>query len=462
MTPEFAGEQVAVLGLGRSGRITAQALAAGGAQVLAWDDDARARAAAHDAGISLADPEAIDWRRIAALVPSPGVPLTHPQPNPVIARARAGDVPIIGDIELFARSGAVAKVVGITGTNGKSTTTALLGHVLKEAGREVQIGANLGAPVLGLDVLDEDGVYVLELSSYQLDLTQSLCCDVAVLLNLSPDHLDRHGDMAAYIAAKRRIFSGLGPAQTAVVGIDDAPGRAICEELGQTGAPRVVPISAAHECDGVFVHERTLVDRTFGKPETVDLTGAPALLGAHNMQNTAAALAAARALALSVASVAAALNSFAGLPHRLEDLGTVAGVRFINDSKATNAEAAARALACFDRVYWIGGGRAKGSGLGPIEPYLDRIRHAFLIGEAAGTFGQALAGRVRCTGAGELRSALTAAFEMARADAQPGAVVLLSPACASFDQWSDFEARGEAFGAYVAELKAEVAGRVPR
>ena len=449
---EFEGQPVTVLGLGRSGLTTARALAAGGADVHGWDDDDGARARARDAGITTGDPARLDWRRMAALVSSPGVPLTHPRAHPLVSRARAAGVPVLGDIELFARSGQAAATVGITGTNGKSTTTALLGHILRQAGRAVTIGANLGSPVLDFEPLGADGVYVLELSSFQLELTRSLRCEVAVLLNLSPDHLDRHGNMDSYVAAKRRIFADRRPPRTAVVGIDDEFSRAVFEDLRARGDAAVVPVSSARACDGVFVLERILYERTGRSSFAADLAAADGLPGVHNMQNAAAAFAAARALGVSASVAADGLRSFPGLVHRLQDLGNVGGVRFVNDSKATNGAATARALACFDDIYWIAGGRAKEGGIEALAPHFGRIRHAFLIGEAAGDFARTLAGRVPHTPAGDLRRAVVAAFEMARTEAAATAVVLLSPACASFDQWPDFEARGEAFQAFVAEL----------
>lgn len=449
---EFAGQTVTVLGLGRSGLTAARALAAGRADVRGWDDDDSARAAARNAGIPTCDPAHLNWPDMAALVASPGVPLQRPHVHTLVARARDAGVPIVGDIELFARSGQVAAMVGITGTNGKSTTTALLGHILKEAGRSVTMGANLGDPVLDFQPLGADGVYVLELSSFQLELTESLRCDVAVLLNLSPDHLDRHGSMSGYVAAKRRVFAQCQPPQTAIVGIDDELSRAVLEDLRARGDAAVAPISGERACDGVFVLERTLYERTGGASFEAALSTASHLPGFHNMQNAAAAFAAARALGVAPAVAADGLRSFPGLVHRLQDLGRVGGVRFINDSKATNGAATAQALACFDDIYWIAGGRAKEGGIDALTPHFGRIRHAFLIGEAAGALAGTLAGQVPHTVAGDLRCAVVAAFEKAQAEAVTTAVVLLSPACASFDQWPDFEARGKAFQAYVAEL----------
>jgi len=449
----FAGRAMAVVGLAKSGISAARSLAAGGAEVWAWDDAAAARAAAHAAGLMVVEPATFDWSRLAAVVLSPGIPLTHPQPHGVVARARAHAVPVFGDLELFARTRPVARIAGVTGTNGKSTTTALIGHLLAAAGLPVAVGGNLGIPVLDLPPLDASGVYVLELSSYQLDLTQSLLCDVAVLLNLTPDHLDRHGGMAGYVAAKRAIFRGCG---TAIVGIDDADSRGVREALATQGGPAVIAISARGPLPpgepGIFAREGLLYATEGEAARAIaDLHVAPALRGEHNMQNAAAALAAVRALGVPLETVAAGLASFPGLAHRLQEVAVIDGIRFVNDSKATNGESAARALACFREVYWIVGGRPKAGGLAACAPYLDHVRQAFLIGEAAPAFAEALAGKVPCTVAGELQTAVDAAYRAARRTGAE-AVVLLSPACASFDQWPNFEARGAAFAGMAAAL----------
>ena len=445
----FANRPVAVFGLGRSGLMAARALQGGGAVVSAWDDDDDARRAANDAGVPLADLTGQDFAGFDALILSPGVPFTHPAPHPIVVRAQAAGCEVIGDVEVFVREGLPASLVGISGTNGKSTTTALLAHVLRHSGRSVAEGGNLGAPVLGLPPLDKDGVYVLELSSYQIDLTPSLVCDVAVLLNISPDHLDRHGGMAGYVAVKKRLFKKA--TATAIVGVDDAFCAGIYDDLKARGQTPVIPIAVGAPADrGVWVADGVLHDGRDGTE--IDLTEAAALRGRHNWQNAAAVYAAARALGAPTADIAPALLSFPGLAHRMESIGSVDGVLFVNDSKATNVTAAARALASFDAIYWIAGGRAKEPSLDALAPFFPRIRHAYLIGEAAPDFAASLAGKVTHTLSGDLDSAVAAAHARAVADGERGAVVLLSPAGASFDRWRDFEARGDAFRNLTAAL----------
>jgi UDP-N-acetylmuramoylalanine--D-glutamate ligase len=432
----------------------AMSLVAGGTTVWAWDDNEKSRAAAAEKGLTLQEPAAWDWRRVAALLLSPGVPLTHPAPHSVVEMARRAGCPIIGDIELLARAQPKATYVGITGTNGKSTTTALIGHILKEAGRTVEVGGNLGAPALGLAPLEAGGIYVLELSSYQLDLLEDAVFDVAVFINLSPDHLGRHGGMDGYIAAKRRIFRHQKPHMMAIVGIDDERSRAIFEELKAEGGRRIVPISCLQRVSkGVFATGGRLVDDIEGAMRSVvDLAEVPTLPGEHNWQNAAAAYAAARAVGIEREMIAKALLTYPGLAHRQERIASVDGISFINDSKATNADAAARALACYDPIYWIAGGLPKEGGLSGIEPFLPRIRHAFLIGVAEAAFAETLAGQVEVSRCGTLEVAVREAHRLAAAEAIPGAVVLLSPACASFDQFANFEHRGDVFRTLVADL----------
>jgi UDP-N-acetylmuramoylalanine--D-glutamate ligase len=450
----FRNQDIAVLGLARSGLAAAQALQAGGAKVLAWDDNAARRAAAAKAGINLVDLGQADLTSVRALVLSPGIPHRFPKPHSVAQRARDTGLPIIGDIELLALARLKARFAGITGTNGKSTTTALIGHILAAAQRKVQIGGNLGMPALLLEALGSDGVYVLELSSYQLELTQSLTLDVAVLLNVTPDHLDRHGGMAGYVEAKRRIFRNQAAQQTAIIGIDDEICRGIRDTLSNARAQRIIPISAHMEAKGgVYIRAGHLIDDLDGKAAIIlDLKDAPHLPGSHNAQNAAAGYAAARMLGVDSAACAAGIKSFPGLAHRQELIATIDGVRYVNDSKATNADAAEKALACYDDIYWITGGRAKEDGIDALAPLFPRIRRAFLIGEAAPRFAKTLDGKVDYAIAGTLDKAVAQAREAALAGKKPGAVVLLSPACASFDQFQDFEARGEAFRRLVAGL----------
>jgi UDP-N-acetylmuramoylalanine--D-glutamate ligase len=450
----FKGRRVAVLGLAKSGRAAAQSLAAGGARVLAWDDNPAARDAVAS-GIPLHDLAAVDWRDVSALVLSPGIPLSFPEPHPVVLRARAAGTEIIGDIELLGRAQPAARYVGITGTNGKSTTTALTGHLLAAAGRRVEVGGNLGTPALTLAPLEADETYVLEASSFQLDLITSLDFDIAVLLNVTPDHLERHGGMDGYIAAKRRIFARQNGAATAIIGIDDPICRDLCDELRRAGLARVVPISVNQPAaGGVYIEEGWLVDALDEKPVRVlALALAERLPGAHNWQNAAAAYAVARAAGVETAAVTAAICSFPGLAHRQELVDTIDGIRYINDSKATNADATEKALLCYPAIYWIAGGLPKAGGITPLAPHFGRLRHAFLIGRATEEFAATLDGSVPFTRCGDLATALTMASVQARRDGVPGAVVLLSPACASYDQFANFEERGDHFRQLVTERR---------
>ena len=453
----YRGRRVAVLGLGRSGLSAACALRAGGAELLAWDDKPAGREAAAAAGLPLADLASADWASIAMLVLSPGIPHSHPQPHPVALRARAAGCEILCDVELLWRARRQARFVGITGTNGKSTTTALTAHILATAGRAAAAGGNIGRAALSLEPLDGDGTYVLELSSYQLELLPETVFDIAALLNVSPDHLDRHGGLHPYVAAKRRIFAGQEGDQVAVIGIDDPHSAHVRAALAAAGRQRVLPVSATRPAPGGVsaAGGRLIDDLEGGAEEVLDLTGIATLPGAHNWQNAAAAYAVARAAGLAPEEIAAGLRLYPGLPHRQELVATVGGVRYVNDSKATNADSAARALASYDgNVYWIAGGLPKEGGIAPLAPLFPRVRHAFLIGAAAADFARTLDGRAAWTRCGDLATALALAHEMAQAERRPGAVVLLSPACASFDQWPNFEARGDAFRSMAQALAA--------
>lgn len=459
--PDMNERIAAVLGLGKSGLAAALALKVSGARLWAWDDSTEKRAEAAAAGITPIDLAHCDWRKPEFLVLSPGIPHRHPAPHPVAALAQANGKPIIGDIELLLRAAPEAGYLGITGTNGKSTTTALTGHVLRRAGREAAVGGNIGMPALALPRLDRAGLYVLELSSYQLELTPSLACRVAVLLNITPDHIDRHGDMAGYVAAKERIFARQGAGDTAVIGIDDEASRTLRDRLIATGRQRVVAVSCQERvAGGVHAVGGRLVDETGDAPlEVLDLSKVPTLPGEHNWQNAAATYAACRAVGLPPAEIVEGLRSYPGLAHRQELIASIAGVRYVNDSKATNADAAAKALACYDPIYWILGGKPKAGGLAGLEPFYRRVVHAFLIGEAAAAFERQLEGRVPTTQCGTLDRAVEAAHRLAQAEARRGAVVLLSPACASFDQFANFEQRGEAFRSLVQRFAEAGNGR---
>ena len=458
----FEGRRVAVFGLARSGLTAARALAAGGAEVALWDEKAAARAEAAAEGLPVCDLAGADWSRFDALVLSPGVPLTFPKPHWTVEMACAAGVEIVGDVELFARTVAAApdwrrpKIAAITGTNGKSTTTALLGHICTSVGKDTRVGGNIGVGVLGLEDMHGGAVYVLELSSYQLDLTSSLKADAAVLLNISPDHLDRHGGMDGYVAAKRRVFLNQGKGDTAIIGVDDPWCQRICTELVAANRRTIRPISAARSMGrGVYGLQGMLYDATGERvAEVADLTRARALPGRHNWQNAAAAYAAALALGVAPDEAARALMSFPGLAHRMEDVGRIGRVRFVNDSKATNADAARQAMSTIPRFYWIAGGLPKAGGVEPLADLFPRVEKAYLIGEAASDFARTLDGRAPYVVSGTLGAAVESAFRDASA-AGGEAVVLLSPACASFDQFPDFEVRGDAFRAAVQQLMAE-------
>jgi UDP-N-acetylmuramoylalanine--D-glutamate ligase len=454
----YALEPVAVMGLGRSGLATARALMAGGARVMAWDDNPDRRAAAAEAGIPLTDLTEANLTGVRVVAWSPGIAHTFPQPHPVAAKARAAGAALVCDIELLIGAQRSAFYVGVTGTNGKSTTTSLIGHILTHAGHAPQVGGNLGTSALTLDPVDAFGTYVLELSSYQLELTPSLVCDIAVLLNVTPDHLDRHGGMEGYIAAKRRIFEGVMPPRAVCIGLDDTICRNMHAEMTRHDSRRLIPFAATRAAPGgVCAKDGVLIDDIDGKAVRVmDLGALSNLSGAHNWQNIAAAYAACRARGVAPSVIVEALRTFPGLAHRHETVATIDGVLFVNDSKATNAEAAEKAILCHEDLYWIAGGQAKEGGIDRLEPHLDRIVHAYLIGEAAAAFSAFLdRHEVPFSLCGSLEDAVDLAFEHALEDGEEAPVVLLSPACASFDQFENFEARGEAFRAAVAALAAE-------
>ena len=451
----FAGLPVAVLGLGKSGLAAARALHAAGAEVWAWDDNEDSRAKARAADVPLVDLNQVNWQEPTSLILSPGIPHSFPQPHPIVAAAKQHNVEIIGDIELLGRAQREARYIGITGTNGKSTTTALIGHILQLAGRQCAVGGNLGTPVLTLEALYQDGIYVLEMSSYQLELTLSITFDVALLLNVTPDHLDRHGGFEGYVKAKRQIFHRQTKPRTAIVGVDDETCSRIYGELKAADEQIVIGISGERVVPGgVYAENGVLIDDSEGgRVPVMDLKEVPSLPGSHNGQNAAAAYAACKAVGVEAPVIAACLRSFPGLKHRQQIVAVIDGVPYINDSKATNADAAAKALACYERILWIAGGRAKETGLQGLEPYFGHIAQAFLIGEAAEDFAKVLEGTVPVSLSGTIAQAVTAAADAA--SRLPGSVVLLSPACASFDQFANFELRGDAFIQAVEALPGE-------
>lgn len=426
--PFLAGKTVGVLGLGKAGKAAVEALVASDAKVYVWDD--KTAPDGLPVGVQFLSPEAWDWKNMTCMVMSPGIPLTHPVPHPAVLLAQQAGVEILGEVELLARACPDATFVGITGTNGKSTTTALIGHILTVAGKQVQVGGNLGVPALALEPLGKGGIYVIEMSSYQLDLVHTARFHVACLMNITPDHLDRHGGMEGYIAAKKRIFAHQRAEDTAVIGIDDSFSADIARELA--GRVGVVAI----EVQG---------------GEVIDLVACKSLQGLHNKQNALVARAACRALGVDNAAIQKAMESYVGLPHRMEWLGEKQGVLFVNDSKATNADSTEKALMTYDNVYWILGGLAKAGGITSLQPYFSRVIHAYVYGQDAEQFAQTLeAHHVAYTRVETMEEAtklaVTAAFS-----AKKG-VVLLSPAAASFDQFTGFEQRGDMFKAQVAAL----------
>jgi UDP-N-acetylmuramoylalanine--D-glutamate ligase len=454
----FAGRTVAVFGLGKSGLAAAQALAAGGATVITADDSAAGRDAAAAAGFTVEELAAADWSRFAALVLAPGVPLTHPSPHWTVAKARAAGVEIIGDIELFCRERAKASpdapFIAITGTNGKSTTTALIAHILSAAGRDAQMGGNIGTAILDLEPPASGRIHVVEMSSFQIQLTPSLAPTVGILLNISPDHLDRHGTMEHYAHLKARLVAN---AKHPIIGEDDDWCRDIAERLRLANRTWVDLVSAnGRVAHGWYAVGSELVARapwTGPLGAFADLAGIGSLRGRHNIQNALAASAAAMMLGLSPSDVAAALKTFPGLPHRLEEIGRLGHTLFINDSKATNADSAATALAAFERgIYWILGGKPKQGGIVSLAPYFSRVAKAYLIGEASEEFAATLGGKVPAVRCGTLDAAVAAAAQDATASGAAEPVVLLSPACASYDQYRNFEVRGDAFRALVSAL----------
>ncbi len=448
----FDKRLVAVFGLGKSGLSTVRALEAGGAEVVAWDDGEVRRAEAAAAGVTLEDLTTRDWSDIAALILSPGVPLTHPAPHPTVLLAKAAGVEVIGDVELFYRAvralSPSVRIVGITGTNGKSTTTALIGHMVRCCGGNAQVGGNIGKPVLELDLPTAASVYIVELSSYQIDLAPTFSPDVGVLLNITPDHIDRHGTIENYAAVKARLFAHQGEGDTAIIGVDDTYAARICTDVSAKRGATVVPVSIGKTLGrGVYVLGGQLYDSTVAQTHAVGvLDGLRTLAGAHNWQNAAVAYAAGRALGYSRDKILDAFETFPGLAHRMEIVAEENGVRYVNDSKATNADAASKALATYDNIYWIIGGKSKEGGIETLSDYFPRLRRAYLIGAAADEFARTLKGKVDFVQAQTLDRAVEAAAR--DADAADGGtlrVVLLSPACASFDQFANFEQRGEAF-----------------
>lgn len=460
LIPDVKRKNFGVFGLGLSGIATCEALVASGAQVYSFDENREARDKTADTEYRCEHPKNWPWKDLEAIVISPGIPLTHPKPHAIVRKSQQENVPVIGDTELFARAinalepQARPRVVGVTGSNGKSTTTALIGHILKQAGEDVYVGGNIGEAVLSLPAFDSDAIYVLELSSFQLDLTHSMHLDVAVFLNLSPDHIDRHGSVDGYLAAKRRIFLNQTAADLAVVGVDDDYGQSVCTRLMASNSADVRLVSSGSALGrGVYALDDKLYFNLDGKTAVAGaLTGARSLRGSHNYQNVAAAIAVCERFGVAPSLAIKSSQRFEGLPHRLEEVGRNGKVLFINDSKATNADATARALSAFEDIFWIAGGKAKDGGVESLKPLTSRVRTVYLIGDAAPQFEEQLRGSVQIVTCGNLEKAvLAASADAAKSDAA-APVVLMSPACASYDQFKNFEARGDAFRDLVSEL----------
>jgi len=446
----FAGRKVAVFGLGKSGLLSAGALIKGGAEVVVYDDNDKMRADAASAGLTVQDLHEVDWSQIAALVLAPGVPLTHPKPHWTVTLAHKAEVEVIGDIELFCRervkSGARCPLIAITGTNGKSTTTALTAHLVEAAGRDAQMGGNIGVPVLALEPFAANRVYVLEVSSYQIDLAPSLRATVGILLNVTEDHLDRHGTMENYAAIKTLLPATVEQGGTAVIAVDDRWTRSGAERIERAGR-NVVRVSVeAPLRDGYYAEGTRILHASGGKAHPVaQLAGIGSLRGRHNAQNAACAIAACVAIGIDLAAIQKGLVSFPGLAHRMQQVGRKGPILYVNDSKATNADSAAKALGSFHDIYWIAGGKPKTGGIASLAEFFPRIRKAYLIGEAAQDFAKTLDGKVDYDIVGVMSAAVDSATRDAEASGLKEPVVLLSPACASFDQYPNFEIRGKAF-----------------
>jgi UDP-N-acetylmuramoylalanine--D-glutamate ligase len=461
----FANRTVAIFGLARTGLGAVRALVAGGTRVIAWDDNSNARDLGGQEGAELMPWREWPWETIAALILSPGVPLTHPRPHGVVEHANRAKVRIIGDVELFAHEirpdpngSAKAPVIAITGTNGKSTTTALVGHILTSCGFDAQIGGNIGKSVLELSPPSAKTIYVLEMSSFQIDLAPGLTPDVGILSNLSPDHIDRHGTMENYAAIKARLMRQTAKDGQVVIGVDDVYSSAIFTQLSAAGGAQAHPVSVGKVLGrGIFVVDGTLYDAMGARAvKVMDMAGAARLPGAHNWQNAALAYGAVRPFISDTKAIAAAIASFPGLAHRMEDVGHIGKAAFINDSKATNADATARALAVYPDIFWIAGGKPKDGGIESLSEFFPRVRKAYLIGEAAPQFARTLDGKAPYDMSGTIDVAVAAAAADAAASSVAAPVVLLSPACASYDQFKDFEQRGDAFRSLVAKLPRDV------
>lgn len=456
--------KIAVFGLGKAGTSTVNSLLHAGAEVYVWDDGEAAREklkAENKKDVHITPVAQMPWNEIKLLALSPGIPLTHPKPHEVVVLANQANCPVICDIEILSQSQNKSKFLGITGTNGKSTTTALSGHILKTAGLEAEVGGNIGIPALDLNALGSDGIYVMEMSSFQLDLIKQTHFNVSILLNVTPDHLDRHGDMQGYVDAKCHIFENQSKNDVAIIGVDDEPSQKVYEKLKAAAKiGTIIPISTKREvAGGILVKEGVIYDNTWAAQQKYVLGKLDRLPGEHNGQNIAAAFAATKALGVPAEKIIEAVKSFGGLRHRIQLAAEIDGIKFVNDSKATNAEATANALRAYDDIYWILGGLSKEGGIGSLEEFFPRIRHAFLIGKAQDDFAKVLDNKVPYTKCDTLAKAFEASADKALSDARKGSVVLLSPACASWDQWPNFEVRGDAFCEMAEKLESEKGGK---
>ncbi len=447
----FKGQKVVVLGLGRSGRTAAQGLLKGGADVFAWDDQEETRKTAQCQGISIMDPTSFEWEDVNHLILSPGIAHRYPAPHPLVLQAQSVGLQPLSDLEVLSQSCPQAFYIGITGTNGKSTTTALMGHILKDCGATVEMGGNIGIPVMELNPLKEGGTYVLEVSSYQLEISPSLHFNIGILLNITPDHLERHGGMEGYIAAKQLIYRHGNPQDTLVINVDDPYCLSIYESLKALGEVSLLPFSV-HKVlpEGIYVKDGVLYEK---HQPVADLKQFDRLKGIHNWQNAVAAYGALRSRGLGAEEIVKGMKSFPGLAHRQQVVAHHKNVLFVNDSKGTNGDAVEKALLSYQDapIYWLLGGRAKEEGITKLKPYFSIIEHAFLFGEATSAFAITLEGEVPYTFCKTLKEAVDKATKQAFHDQKPDAVVLLSPACASFDQFKDFEERGNLFCQYVQE-----------
>ncbi|MEL7486815.1 MAG: UDP-N-acetylmuramoyl-L-alanine--D-glutamate ligase [Pseudomonadota bacterium] len=451
--PDLKNKKTAVFGLGATGLAAARALAASGAHVFTWDENADAREKAKKTPYDPDHPKNWPWAELQFLVLSPGVPLTFPRPHAIVRKAKSAGVRVLGDVELFAMSMNAApeeerpRVVAITGSNGKSTTTALITHILEETGRPAFAGGNIGQPLLDMPAFEKDNIYVLELSSFQLDLAMTFRANIAVLLNVSPDHLDRHGDMARYLAAKQRIFYNQTADDIAIVGVDDENVQGVCATLSGRKRARVIPVSTQGALGhGVYTLDGRLFYNFGDKSgEAGSIESIATLKGAHNWQNAGSALAATAMLDVAPSVAVKAMERFKGLPHRMETVARIDDITFVNDSKATNAEAAQRALGAYDDIYWIAGGKPKEGGVEALTQQLSNVRGAYLIGEASALFASQLGDATRVEECGNLAAALTRALADARAEGRKTPTILFSPACASYDQFKNFVDRGDTF-----------------